>query len=66
MKLAHENLLSAKEVADIMELQQAGYIGSDLDLTDMGERVLVRLFLFGEYKDKLVAKAKAKNAENEE
>lgn len=65
MKLTHEILFSEKESADIKELQNAGYLDSGLELTQVGENVLLRLFVFNQYKTKLIERARAKNAETQ-
>ena len=65
MKLVHEVLFNGKKVADIKELQNAGYIDENLQLTTMGENVLVRFYLIEANFAAFVKRAKDKNAEKD-
>lgn len=64
MKLTQEVLLEGVKRADIQELKDAGYVNDCLDLTDMGEKVLVRSFVLSQFIDALIKRAKEKNAKN--
>lgn len=66
MKLAQEVLLSEKEREEVEVLREAGYLDGSLQLTEKAHNVLVRLFLFAEYKDDLIARAKKIVAEKRE